>query len=48
MKKILSFIIFLPLLFSACVNLDLVRSDTLNGAARASNPAAAVYTTDGI
>ena len=48
MKKIFSFIIFLPLLFSACMNLDLVSSDTLNGAALASNPAAAVYTTDGI
>ena len=47
MKKILSFV-FLPLLFAACVNLDYVSSDTLNGAALASNPAAAVYTTDGI
>ena len=46
-KKILS-IIFLPLLLAGCVNLDYLPSDTLTSAALASNPAAAVYTTDGI
>ncbi len=48
MKKILSTIIFLPLLLTGCINLDLVESDALSGAALATNPAAAVYTTDGI
>ena len=47
MKKILSTII-LPLLLAGCVNLDLVESDSLTSAALSSNPAAAVYTTDGI
>ena len=47
MKKILS-IIFLPLLLAGCVNLDFVESSSLTSAALASNPAAAVYTTDGI
>ena len=47
MKKILS-TIFLPLLLAGCVNLDLVESDSLTSAALSSNPAAAVYTTDGI
>lgn len=48
MKKILSAIVFLPLLLAGCVNLDYVESDALTGAALATNPAAAVYTTDGI
>ncbi|MBR5906486.1 MAG: RagB/SusD family nutrient uptake outer membrane protein [Bacteroidales bacterium] len=47
MKKILS-ITILSLLFAGCVNLDFVQSDSLTSAALASNPAAAVYTTDGI
>ena len=47
MKKILS-MIFLPLLLAGCVNLDFVPSDSLSSAALRSNPAAAVYTTDGI
>ena len=47
MKKILS-VIFLPLLLAGCVNLDFVESDSLTSAALASNPGAAVYTTDGI
>lgn len=47
MKKILSLII-LPLLLAGCVNLDFVESDALTSAALQSNPAAAVYTTDGI
>lgn len=47
MKKIFSFI-FLPLLLAACVKLDYFPSDTLNSESLASNPAAAVYTTDGI
>ena len=47
MKKILS-TIFLPLLLAGCVNLDFVESSSLTSAALASNPAAAVYTTDGI
>ena len=47
MKKILS-IIFLPLLLAGCVNLDFVASDSLTSAALATNPGAAVYTTDGI
>ena len=47
MKKILS-TIFLPLLLAGCVNLDLVESDSLTSAALSSNPAAAIYTTDGI
>ena len=47
MKKILS-IIFLPLLLAGCVNLDFVESSSLTSAALSSNPAAAVYTTDGI
>ena len=47
MKKILS-IIFLPLLLAGCVNLDFVESSSLTSAALATNPAAAVYTTDGI
>lgn len=48
MKKILSTIVLLPLLLAGCVNLDYVQSDALTGAALATNPAAAVYTTDGI
>ena len=48
MKKILSTIVFLPLLLAGCVNLDFVESDALTGAALATNPAAATYTTDGI
>lgn len=48
MKKILSAIIFLPILLVACVKLDYVQSDTLTSAALATNPAAATYTTDGI
>ena len=47
MKKILS-IIFFPLLFAGCVNLDFVESSSLTSAALSSNPAAAIYTTDGI
>ena len=47
MKKILS-AIFLPLLLAGCVNLDYVESDSLTSAVLSSNPAAAVYTTDGI
>lgn len=47
MKKKLS-IIFLPLLLAGCMNLDFVQSDSLTSAALSSNPAAAVYTTDGI
>ena len=47
MKKILS-MIFLPLLLAGCVNLDYVESDSLTSAVLSSNPAAAVYTTDGI
>lgn len=47
MKKLFSFI-FLPLLLAACVNLDYFPSDTLNSESLASNPAATVYTTDGI
>ena len=47
MKKILS-MIFLPLLLAGCVNLDYVQSDSLTSAVLSSNPAAAVYTTDGI
>ena len=48
MKKIISTIIIIPLILSGCINLDLVESDALSGAALATNPAAAVYTTDGI
>ena len=48
MKKILSTIVFLPLLLAGCINLDFVESDALSGAALATNPAAAEYTTDGI
>ena len=47
MKKILS-MIFLPLLLAGCVNLDFVESDSLTSSALATNPGAAVYTTDGI
>lgn len=47
MKKIVS-TIFLPLLLTGCVNLDFVESDSLTSTALSSNPAAAVYTTDGI
>ena len=47
MKRIISFI-FLPLLLAGCVNLDFTESDSLSSAALATNPAAAVYTTDGI
>ena len=47
MKKILS-TVFLPLLLAGCINLDFVASDSLTSAALSSNPAAAVYTTDGI
>lgn len=47
MKKILS-TLFFPLLLAGCINLDFYPSDTLTSAALASNPAAAVYTTDGI
>ena len=47
MKKILSTIL-LPLLLAGCVNLDLMESDSLTSAALSSNPAAAIYTTDGI
>lgn len=48
MKKILSTIIFLPLLLAGCMELDFVPSDALTGSALATNPAAAEYTTDGI
>jgi hypothetical protein len=48
MKKILSTIIFLPILLAGCMKLDFVPSDALTGAALATNPAAAEYTTDGI
>lgn len=48
MKKILSAIVFLPILLAGCVNLDFVESDALTSAALATNPAAAIYTTDGI
>ena len=48
MKKILSTIVFIPLLLTGCMKLDLVQSDALTGAALATNPAAAIYTTDGI
>ena len=48
MKKILSTIVFIPFFLAGCVNLDFVESDALTGAALATNPAAAVYTTDGI
>ena len=48
MKKIFSAIVFLPLLLVGCMKLDFVESDALTGAALATNPAAAVYTTDGI
>jgi hypothetical protein len=47
MKRIIS-LIFLPLLLAGCVNLDFTESDSLSSAALATNPAAAVYTTDGI
>jgi tetratricopeptide (TPR) repeat protein len=47
MKKIL-YTIFVPLLLAGCVNLDLMSSDALTSALLESNPAAAVYTTDGI
>ena len=47
MKKILSMIL-VPLLLAGCINLDFVESDALTSAALKSNPAAAVYTTDGI
>ena len=47
MKKILS-TVFISLLFAGCVNLDYMESDALTSALLASNPAAAVYTTDGI
>lgn len=47
MKKIFSFI-FLPLLLAGCVNLDYYASDAMTSASLAANPAAAVYTTDGI
>ena len=47
MKKIFSFM-FLPLLLAGCINLDFIPSDTLNTEALAQNPAATVYTTDGI
>ncbi len=47
MKKILS-TIFLPLLLAGCVNLDFVESSSMTSAALSSNPAAAIYTTDGI
>ena len=47
MKKILS-IIFCPVLLAGCINLDFYPSDMLTSAALSSNPAAAVYTTDGI
>ena len=48
MKKIFSTIVLLPLLLAGCVNLDYMESDALTGALLSSNPAAAVYTTDGI
>ena len=47
MKKILS-IIFSSLLIAGCINLDFYPSDMLTSAALSENPAAAVYTTDGI
>lgn len=47
MKKILSIIIS-TLLLASCINLDYYPSDMLTSAALSSNPAAAVYTTDGI
>ncbi len=46
-NKFLS-IIFLPLLITGCVNLDIIPSDSLTSSALASNPAAAIYTTDGV
>ena len=48
MKKTLLSIIFFPLLLAGCVNLDILPSDSLTSSALASNPAAAVYTTDGV
>lgn len=48
MKKKLLSIIFLPLLLAGCVNLDILPSDSLTSSALSTNPAAAVYTTDGI
>lgn len=39
---------FLPLLLAGCVNLDFYESSSLTSAALSSNPAAAIYTTDGI
>ena len=47
MKKIIS-IISAALLMAGCINLDYYPSDMLTSTALASNPAAAVYTTDGI
>ena len=47
MKKILS-IILSTVLLASCINLDYYPSDMLTSAALSSNPAAAVYTTDGI
>lgn len=47
MKKIFSFILF-PFVLAGCVNLDYYPSDTLNSESLAANPAATVYTTDGI
>lgn len=47
MKKFLSIILF-PLLLAGCMNLDFYPSDMLTSTALAENPAAAVYTTDGI
>ncbi len=47
MKKILS-LLSISLLLAGCVKLDYVASDSLTSAALASNPSAAVYTTDGI
>ena len=47
MKKLYSLLI-VPVLLSSCINLDFYPADMMTSAALASNPAAAVYTTDGI
>ena len=46
MKKILFIIV--PLLLAGCVKMDYFESDSMNSASLAANPAAAIYTTDGI
>ncbi len=46
MKKLLFIIV--PLLLAGCVKMDYFESDSMNSASLAANPAAAIYTTDGI